>query len=253
MRMKIDYPDEGQIPKLRKLWQEAFGDDDAFLERFFGVAFAPDRCRCVSIEGEPVAMLYWFDCRLQGQPLAYLYAVATAAAHRGKGLCRALMENTHSHLAYLGYAGLVLVPGTRPLFDMYAALGYRHCIPISECSCAAAEDPVTLREIGVEEYSCLRRQYLPAGGVVQEGSNLEFLHTVARFYAGDDFLLTLSREDGKFFAPELLGNILAAPSILTAFGKKEGIFRMPGQDKPFAMYRPLGTLSPPTYFALAFD
>lgn len=251
--MKIDYPAETQIPKLRKLWQEAFSDEDAFLDSFYGTAFAPDRCRCVTVDGKLAAALYWFDCQLNGKPVAYIYAVATAEAYRGKGLCRALMENAHSHLAYLGYAGAVLVPGTPSLFRMYEAFGYRTCGMISEFSCAAAEEPVSLRAIDAAEFCVLRRKYLPAGSVLQEGVNLEFLQTMAKFYAGDDFLLTVSDGDGAFFAPELLGNVHASPSILTAFGKKEGVFRTPGGDKPFGMYKVLNEQDYPRYFGFAFD
>jgi hypothetical protein len=251
--MKIDYPAQEQIPKLRRLWKEAFSDDDGFLDAFFSKAFAPDRCRCVTVEGEPAAALYWFDCQLEGQPVAYIYAVATAEAFRNRGLCRALMENAHSHLAYLGYAGAVLVPGSRSLFQMYEAFGYRTCSMITEFVSAAAEAPVEFRKIDAEEFCGLRRKYLPAGSVLQEGVSLEFLKTMASFYAGADFLLTVSEKNGRFFAPELLGNVHAAPSILTAFGKKEGTFRTVGGDKPFAMYRPFGQLPPPRYFGFAFD
>lgn len=251
--MKIDYPTEAQIPKLRKLWQEAFGDDDGFLDSFYGIAFAPDRCRCVTVDGKLAAALYWFDCQLNGKPVAYIYAVATKQAHRGKGLCRALMENAHSHLAYLGYAGAVLVPGTPSLFRMYEAFGYRTCCMISEFLCAAAEEPVRLRTISADEFCALRRKYLSAGSILQEGVDIDFLQTMAKFYAGDDFLLTVADRDGGFFAPELLGNVHAAPSILTAFGKKEGVFRAPGGDQPFAMYKTLNDQECPRYFGFAFD
>lgn len=251
--MKIDYPAQSQIPALQKLWQEAFDDGTDFLESFFSSGFAADRCRCVSMDGTPVAALYWFDCQLNDRPIAYLYAVATAQAHRGKGLCRALLENTHTQLAYLGYAGVVLVPGTQALFQMYEKLGYTVCSTVSEFSCAAAEQPVSLRAIDAAEFASLRRKYLPKDGVVQEWVNLDFLQTMAQFYAGEDFLLTVSCEEGAFFAPELLGNDYAAPSILTAFGKKEGTFRTPGGNKPFAMYLALDQLPAPTYFGFAFD
>ena len=33
--IKIDYPSESDIPMLRHLWQEAFHDNDAFLNLFF--------------------------------------------------------------------------------------------------------------------------------------------------------------------------------------------------------------------------
>lgn len=250
--MNIDYPTQDQLPGLRALWKEAFGDDDAFLDQFYSVAFASDRCRCVSIDGKVVAALYWFDCQFEGRPIAYLYAVATKQTHRGKGICRALMENTHIHFAHLGYAGAVLVPGAVSLFEMYQAFGYETCSYVSEFSCAAAEQPAALRAIDAEEFAALRRTFLPKGGVLQEGESIAFLQTMARFYAGEDFLLTVSAE-GKFFAPELLGNPYAAPSILTAFGKKEGIFRTRGGDKPFAMYKALSEGAAPTYFGLAFD
>ena len=43
--MRIDHPDLGQIPELRQLWKEAFGDSDAFLDAFFMVAFSQiDAC-----------------------------------------------------------------------------------------------------------------------------------------------------------------------------------------------------------------
>lgn len=251
--MKIDYPAREQIPKLRELWQEAFADDDTFLDTFYSIAFAPDRCRCVTVDGVLSAALYWFDCSLNGKPVAYIYAVATKQSCRGKGIGRALMENTHSHLAYLGYAGAVLVPATEALFRMYEGFGYRTCCMISEFVSAAAEEPAAFRAIDGEEFRILRRRYLSAGSVLQEGVGLEFLQTMAKFYAGEDFLLTVADTDGAFFAPELLGNVHAAPSVLTAFGKKEGTFRTPGGDKPYAMYKTLRDPEIPRYFCFAFD
>ena len=65
------------------------------------------------------AALYWFDCRHRGRPIAYLYAIATQRALQKKGLCRALMTNTHVHLRQLGYAGCMLVPANSKLAKMY--------------------------------------------------------------------------------------------------------------------------------------
>ena len=71
--MNIDYPSPDQLDGLQALWQEAFGDDDAFVEQFYTYGFAPDRCRCLTVDGQIAAALYWFDCSYQGKPLAYLY------------------------------------------------------------------------------------------------------------------------------------------------------------------------------------
>ena len=39
--MRSDHPTDNEIPGLRQLWQEAFGDADAFLDSFFQTAFSP--------------------------------------------------------------------------------------------------------------------------------------------------------------------------------------------------------------------
>ncbi|MBQ8768788.1 MAG: GNAT family N-acetyltransferase [Oscillospiraceae bacterium] len=241
--MKIDYPLESQIDSLRSLWKEAFGDTDAFLDIFWDTAFSPDRCRCITVDGEVAAALYWFDCRYEGRPIAYVYAVATAKAFRKQGLCRALMDDTRLLLLELGYSGIILVPEVH-LFGMYESMGYKTCSYVQEFTCRSSQ-PIALREIDAEEYARLRREFLPAGGVVQENENLQFLSAITKLYAGDGFLYA---EDA-----ELLGNADVAPGILAALGKDSGRFRCPGGDIPFAMYLSLDDRPAPTYFGLAFD
>lgn len=251
--MRIDYPADTQLSQLRLLWKTAFEDTDACLDVFFGEIFSPDRCRCVTVDGEAVAALYWLDCRCLDRPMAYIYAVATAKRHRGRGLCRSLMENTHSLLRELGYAGCLLVPGEKGLFQMYADFGYETCSTVREFSCRAAQAQAVLRPISADEYAALRRTYLPHGGVIQEGENLLYLERQAGLYAGADFVCCADVRDGTLFCPEILGNADAAPGILTALGAAGGTFRTPGPGRDFAMYHPLSDAPAPTYFGLAFD
>ncbi len=252
--MVIDYPRESQLPQLRQLWKIAFGDTDEFLDGFYETGFSPERCCCVT-EGDTVAaMLYWFDCEYAGQKLAYLYAVATHPDYRNRGLCRKLMADTHAVLASQGYAGAILVPQQEPLRKMYASMGYADCGAVSEINCVPAEKAVPLRKIDGAEFAALRRQYLPKGGVIQEGEGIAFLERTYELYAGEDFLLTAFLEDGFLFGAELLGNRDAAPGSLKALGCLRGRFRTPGDTMPFAMFRPLAENAvPPTYFGLAFD
>ena len=250
--MIIDQPQD--TTPLRALWQQAFGDTEEFLDIFFSAAYAPDRCRCLYADGQLAAMLYWFDCQWDGKRLAYLYAVATDAAFQGRGLCRALMENTHAHLKSLGYHGAILVPNGADLFGLYEKLGYRTCGYVTEFSAAASETPIPLRQVTAAEYARLRRQYLPREGVIQEDETLALLEAFSGFYAGDELLLAAYPEKGKCKVCELLGNPAAAPGVLAALGYSEGSFRVPGTGKPFAMYHPL-TLDPaaPGYLGLALD
>lgn len=243
--MRADYSTPEQTCGLRTLWKEAFGDTDAFLDSFWDTAFAFDRCRCITVDGEVAAALYWLDCRCDGAPMAYIYAVATAKKHRGKGLCRHLLADTHAHLKNLGYAGCILVPGSEALFAMYGKLGYAPFGGMDTVTCAASE-PAHLREITADEYARLRKVHLPEHGVWQEG--IPFLATYAKLYAGEDFICAWTEDLGL----ELLGNTAAAPGILGTLGKESGKFRIPG-NAPFAMYYPLSPAPAPGYFGIAFD
>lgn len=251
--MIIDSPQFTDLPHLRKLWMQAFGDSDAFWLDFLQKAKPLHRCRCIWEGNTLAAALYWFDCTWDGKPLAYLYGVATGAEFRNRGLCRALMENTHTLLKERGYHGCILVPGSRELFRMYEKLGYATCSRIHEFT-AAAGTPIPLRAIDAEEYALRRRELLPAGGVVQEGETLPFLASQASFYAGENCLLVCAPNGEELMVSELLPDAEAAPGILATLGYSQGTFRTPGSGKPFAMYHALTDDSAaPAYFGLAMD
>lgn len=250
--MKIDHPTFAQVPGLRRLWQEAFGDSDAFLDGFFDAGFSPRRCLCVT-DDEPVAAVYWFDCRFAGEKIAYLYALATKKSHRGRGIAWALVEETVCQLEKEDYAGALLVPGAPELFAMYEKMGFTHPLTVDTFEVAAGNAPIALRKVTPEAYSAIRKRYLPAGAVVQEEQNLRFLGRCAQLYAGEAFLLAANVEDGALTAMEFLGDRAAAPGILAALGAKSGVFRTAGQEKLFALYRAITDAPAPTYFALAFD
>ncbi len=243
-----------EIASLRHIWHQAFGDPEETLDAFFTTGFSTERCHYILDKGVPVSALYWFDCTLQGKKLAYFYAVATEETHRGKGLARRLMEETHGILQAQGYAGAILVPGEKGLFHFYEKLGYRTATSVREFIAEKGEHPVPLQKIDTQTYANLRRQYLPAGGVEQAGAALDFLSTQADFYAGEDFLLAASIQGDTLTVQELLGNANAAPGILRALQLSKGIFRTPGNDRAFAMFLPLCAGCPePDYFGLALD
>lgn len=242
------------IPALKQLWQEAFGDPMPVIDAFFATGFSPDRCSYLLQDGKPVSGLYWFDCCLDGKKLAYLYAVATLKTHRGQGFGRRLMKNTHTLLRENGYVGCVLVPCCEAVRSWYETIGYRTVTAVTEFSCQAGSATISLRKISAGEYAHLRREYLPAGSVIQENATLDFWATQGQFYAGDSWLLAGSAENSIFTAQELLGDPQAAPAILRALNCTEGRFRIPGTDSPFAMLLPLAADCPtPAYFGLAMD
>lgn len=251
--MKIDYPTPALAPQLIALWQEAFGDSLEAIEGFFCTAYAPSRCRCLTVDGKVVAALYWLDVQYQGQRFAYLYAVAVFQKYRGQGYSRILLEDTHAQLAFRGYDGAMLYPGQESLRQYYHKFGYETCTTVSRFTCPAAGEAVSLHRIDRDTYAQLRRTYLPGNGVIQEEENIAYLENMAFFYAGEDFLLAASKEGNQLICPELLGNRDAAPGIVKALHCQEGSFQTPGEELPCAMLRKFhGDVTAPGYFGLIF-
>lgn len=253
--MTIDSRRADTKKALSNLWSEAFGDTDEFISSFFSLGFDSERCMYTELDGAPRAALYWFDCTYNGGKIAYLYAIATAKAYRGRGLCQALMQRTHGSLRSQGYDGAILVPADKNLFGFYEKSGYKICSSINEFSCLASDEPVKLVKIDTLQYAKMRRSLLPSGSVIQEGAALAFLSSQADFYMGEDFVIACREENGSLFGIELLGNTESAPSILNTLGFEKGHFRCAGGDKPFAMYIPLTDrgIKAPDYFGLALD
>lgn len=234
--MIIDRPDSSLIPALRRLWKQAFGDSDTFLDGFFQTGFSFDRCRCLHTDGVLAAALYWFDCTWGNKKVAYIYAVATDDAFRGKGLCRALMEDTHQHLQSLGYAGAVLVPVSRELVTMYAKFGYRSFCPIKKAT-IPAKDVMAAVSISPEEYQHLRQALLSKNAVLHGDTGLQFFVTYGGFYKTENAIFCGYWENDTFHFEEILG-------------------QLPAQQEDFSegMYLSLnGDPSLPDYFAIPLN
>lgn len=242
------------IAALKALWRQAFGDPPEFIEGFFNTGFRPDRCCCVYQAGQLAAALYWFDCRWGQKRLAYIYAVATGESFRGQGLCRQLMEMTHDRLARLGYAGAVLVPADPGLFEMYGKMGYRGFCPMEKRTVLPDIQAVPLVSVGHADYGRLRQKLLPEGGIEQGGKTLEFLGTYARFYTFDGGIFCAAEEEGILYIQEFLGNSKQLPGLLRTLGVDKASVRLPGGERPFAMYRSLtGDDGLPGYLGIALD
>ena len=239
--------------QLKNLWHLAFGDGMEFIDLFFRTGYSPDRCLYLEEKGQITAALYWLDCEYRGQKQAYIYAVATHPDHRGKGLCRILMNKTHELLRQQGYHAALLRPADEGLRRMYRKMGYHTATCVTEFNCTAA-GTTSIRAIGAEEYAALRRAFLPEDGVLQDGVSLTYLASYAQLYAGADFLLAGIGDQEEFVGLELLGNRDAAPGILAALAYKTGHFRCPGSQIPFGMFLPLAEdAKKPGYLGLVFD
>ena len=240
------------IPVLREIWKESFGDSDRFLDCFFDSHPVEDSL-CVRMDGRPVAVLYRFDCFYREKKLAYIYAVATDKAYRGRGLCRSLMGACHEALKASGYSGAVLVPGHEKLFSMYASMGYKSFCPMTVTT-ASAGVPMPMERTDASEYFRFRNLYMPEAMITQDSASA-FLRCFTEFYRGEGLAVCVTRDVDTLLFQEFLGDPEKIGGVIAGLGAKEGIFRYPdpkGRDK--AMYFSLdGTDLKDAYFGIFMD
>ena len=126
MRTRKTGPDD--IPALKALWKQAFGDTDAEIDSFFKTVYPEATGFCAEEDGAVIAMLFALPVTLahgeETQKAAYLYAVATDEAFRGRGVCRSLMEFAEKTLRKRYVSCLLLVPETEKLAAYYETMGY---------------------------------------------------------------------------------------------------------------------------------
>lgn len=249
--MIIEHPRE--TTQLRQLWKETFGDEDAFLDAFFSLGYATHRCLCAR-EGEKVlSAAYWMEVYTERGRYAYVYAVATDRAYRGRGIGKKLLTQAHEVLRVQGYDGVILVPAEPWLFAFYEKLGYERFCNLQEITVQAAPPRITLKELSPEEYMLARRERLPRGGVRQEGAFLAVLASYHRFFAGEDCLLCCYQDGDTGVIPEFWGDREILGAVAAALGVQQVRVRCAGGSSPFAMYLPLKNGEAPSYFALALD
>ena len=232
--MTINAPTCDQYPQLQNLWQQAFGDTPEFIQGFFRTGFAPKRCRCITLDGAVASALYWFDCDFGGETWAYIYAVATDVAHRGKGLCPQLMEDTHRLLRENGYAGAVLVPAEEHLWRYYGKMGYAPFGGITSTTMSPQGAPAALQKISPDAYQVARAPYLPADALDQS-SAYPFYHTWGSFYQSEGCCFAAAKDENTLYFQEFFGNEAAIPGILSALAAEKGHVRLPG-NQPCGMY-----------------
>lgn len=265
-------------PRLRELWQIAFGDSDAYIDCFFAACPDPERVLVLEDAGGVQAMTAWFDMPLVsadgGQwPGAYLYAVATHPDCRGKGYAGKLLAWVGEWLRGQGFACLTTVPASESLHRFFATNGFEEQFALVERDMVpGAASPAHIAAVDGAEYGRLREQNLSGTTHVACGEQaLAYQQAVCRLSGGGLFAAgtgcaCVERTGDTAVVKELLAPEGEQEGILTALAKaipaKHWLVRTPcvvGQKgTPFAMYRwlvekPHQWLADVAYFGLAFD
>ena len=190
---------KSDLPGMIALWGEAFGDGPEAVSFFFE-SFPGCISYVAEDTGEVAAMVHALPQTLSPDtPAAYVYAVATAKAHRGKGLCRDLMAFAEGDLKRRGYACCVLTPGEPSLFRFYDKQDYRTVFTRTRTPFPGGEP------ISAADYARLREQLLAVPHMVYDLQTLKYAAAVygLTFYrtgtgiaaAGDGYVAEVLPED----------------------------------------------------------
>ncbi len=239
------------ITKCKALWLQAFGDTEEMVDLFFRTAYDPAHSHQILENNVPVSALYWLDYFRGKERFAYIYAVATEKAFRGRGYFHKLMTRTHEILKKQGYAGSIVVPAEPGLVRLYERLGYQ-CFYSAKVREIAAEGYIPAEKVSWEAYAAARKCRIP--GQLQPGKALyAYLSGFGEFYQTENSIFALSKQGDTLYFQEFLGESRELPGITASLQAKKAIVRFPEENTPFALFCPFTDVEKPDYFALPLD
>lgn len=110
--------------QVRRLWQEVFGDSRAFVDSFLVRYYLPDRCVVRRDGDRVVSMAHIVPMQTDAGRTAYIYAVATDPAYRGRGLGRQVVDECVERARGEGFDAAALIPSQDSLKGFYADSGF---------------------------------------------------------------------------------------------------------------------------------
>ncbi len=229
---KIRRPGRKDIPALKALWKEAFGDTDVFIDDFFSIGFSPKRALCAYWENQPVGALYWFRGDVRKLKVVYFYGLAVKEEHRGHQLGRALLEKAKAHLRFRGCHGGALVPGNGELKAYYKKLGLQPFGTVRRERVKAGDTPLPIRELTADEYALERRKEALTFAINHSPEFLRLVGRNARFYVGERVAAAVQGDT----LLEFMGSPRNLPGLLRSLELEEAWVWKAGDDQLGAMY-----------------
>lgn len=116
----------------KRLWMEAFGDDEAFVDSFIIRYYSRRHALTATVDGRLAAMLHLVPFETELGRTTYIYGVATAEAFRRRGLAAGLMREAMQRIEERGDAAAFLIPtpGEEWLRTFYGGYGFEGRVPV---------------------------------------------------------------------------------------------------------------------------
>lgn len=187
------------IPRLKVLWKNCFGDEDSYIDHYFRTFYAPERTLVLEVEGEVASMLLTFPETVvtaggRTYPACYIYAFCTHPDLQGRGYGKRLLTWAEERAQAAGCAAVLMVPGEESLFRFYETLGYTVTLSHREVTWPQNALPITqtgLTPISAEEYQRERRLWLSGLARIDPApQTLAYQQSLCRYTGGNLYRLS---------------------------------------------------------------
>ena len=116
------------IPEIKLLWAETFGDTSNYIEHFISHFGIENGCVCET-DGKIVAMAFALPTTVETQCIAslqlkYIYACATHPDYQGQGIMAKLLDTIYQKACSENTAGVFLQAADQYLANYYRKLGF---------------------------------------------------------------------------------------------------------------------------------
>ena len=217
--LEISYCTKNELVAVKKLWQEVFGDDEIWIDRFFYHLYQ-DNILIAKVKGKIVAMATLLSATFlfeqKEYAMRYVYACATTPLFRGKKIMSKILDKAFEDSENRGEAGLFLLPADAQLYDFYlkngfSAFFYHDKQEFSLPDFAEKQSHLyNVQKISAEKYYSSRNSYLQNENSIHYPlSHFQFIddsqiHYPAKFYEilyeSQNIAITLIEEKTDYIA-----------------------------------------------------
>ncbi len=274
------------MPQLKALWMEAFGDSQPATDYYFRHRFIPEGMLVLQEDGQVQGMLSMLPITLalgeRRSPARYLFAIATDLRFRGQGISTRLIEQALEQVQAAGDAAALLVPAGEDLFRFYGKRGFETrffirqrqylagdlppCPSGSQATPLKQEDMLRLRDAAFLNHGLFARWGVDALRYIL-GSGETFGAVLLRLSApGGEGYVFAEWQGDTLLVKELAAVGMTEETALSVLHSRVGAARYavrlkdregePGQRLPFGMWVPFDPGLPrqgPGWLGLAKD
>ena len=142
--VSIRLADRGDLARLKEIWKLCFGDEDSFVDLYFGSRNWMDETAVLLINGTIASMLAmipadFYDKGGRKHSAAMIYGVATHPDFQKMGLADALLNAGSEYLLKKQVRLTFLVPAGEDLFRYYGKRGYKEGFSIRQATLSRNE------------------------------------------------------------------------------------------------------------------